>query len=690
MEVDRKHDGQRHLLYEVRRRYPQALADGLLRRLHERRDLFYGADDILAAAGFALEDDALLGVALEETSRHDDRAEAAASVLGPNAVGRLIDAYLAAWKVVRDASGRFDQAAGDRYHGLRDRIGHTPGASLVAAVQARAADADNEEIVQLAGLFSRETNGDNERARPFGVEALAVIGALARDWAERMLATADEERWRVATIATMMSRAPSVAHLPVLKRMLDDNLHRYRAFREKATASGWKDRDAVHEAQHPHTHEYQRAFLAINVPETAALMREYLTDEHFGELAASVLAAQWSEANECKDDKKFLIGVDFSRVEERREARAADPAATSSEAEAIFGAIDTLVVDGSSDAQLRRAVALGIVGSRLPHGQRDATIQKLISLAPRQARAALLLSLVLAGEDIDIKLVADGIAETFEAAKTETWILTQSDAYQLRDWLRLLPFATPVTDLPAIVRGMPDAQRHPQMLEEMVRGLGSSSSNDAEDVTFTLAEDDLRLYENHAWRATALSFGTISAARRLIDLTVSGTLDGKLHDRWHWQRELGGLISEFSEVRAYVHDRLMDGPTTKQLDSLAGAIAEDPDMDGVLMLIDFEKRTGRSYVGRLSIESVVSERVPAEDWENAYDIVPVAATELRRKLLAMTDSGGSDDPAARCIKLIDKLRDEYGAPESEPRHPDITSGKPWPILAKAPFSDDAS
>lgn len=690
MEIDRKRDGEAHFWYEVRRRYPQALVDGLLRRLHERRDLFYGADNILAAAGFSFEDDALLGIALEKTSRYDDRAEAAASVLGPNAVGRLIDTYLSAGKVVRDASGKYDQAVGDRYHGLRNLIGHTPGASLVAAVQARVADADNEEIVQLAELFSREPNGDEERARPFSEEALAVIGALAREWAERMLAGGDEKRGRVATIATMMSRAPSVAHLQFLKRMLDDNLRRYRAFREEATASGWKDRDAVHEAQNPHMHEYQRAFLAINAPETAALMREYLMDEHFGELAARVLAAQWFEANEPKDDKKFRIGVDFSRVEARREARAADPAATSTEAEAIFGAIETLIVEGSSDAQVKLAVALGIVGARLPHGQRDATIQKLISLAPRQVRAALLLSLVLAGEDIDIKLVADGIAETFEAAKKETWILTQSDAYQLRDWLRLLPFATPVTDLPAIVRGMPDAQRHPQMLEEMVRGLGSSSSDDAEDVTFMLAEDDPRLYQNHAWRATTLSFGTVSAVRRLVDLTVSGALGGSSYDGWHWRRELGGLVSEFPDVQAYVHSLLKDWPPTKQLASLADAVAEDPGIDGVLMLIDFEKRTGRSFVGRQAIESAVCEHVPAEGWEGAYNVVPVEATELRRKLLAMTGSGGRDDPAARCLNLIDKLRDEYGAPESEPRHPDLASGRPWPILTPDPDAEDGN
>lgn len=600
----------------------------------------------------------------------------------------MIDAYLAAGKVVRDASGKYDQAAGDRYHALRDRIGHTPGASLVAAVQVRAADADVEEIVQLAELFSRETNGYEGRARPFSKESLAAIGVLACEWAERMLAAGDEKRWRVATIATMMSHAPSVAHLPLLKRMLDDNLRRYRAFREEATASGWKDHDAVHEAQHPHMYEYQRAFSAIEAPETAALMRQYLTDEHFGKLAALVLAAQWFEANEPKDDKMFRFGVDFSRVEARREALDADPTATSVEAAAIFDAIEALIVDGLSDAQLKLAVTLGIVGARLPHGQYDVTVKKLISLAPRQARAALLLSLVISGEDIDIKLVADGIAETFKAAEKDTWILAQSDANQLLDWLRLLPFATPVTDLPAIVRGMPDAQRDPRMLEEMVRGLGITTLDDAEDVTFTLAEDDPRLYQNHGWRSAALNFGTVSAARRLVNLTVSGALDGQSYDGWGWQRELSGLISEFSDIRAHVYDLLKDGPATKQLGLLASAVGENPDTEGLLMLIDFEKRTGRAYVGSQAIESMVSKHDPVEDWEGAYNIVPVAATELRRKLLAMVGSGGKDDPAASCLNLIDKFRDQYGAPVSELRHPDLASGRRWPILTLDPNAED--
>ena len=64
------------------------------------------------------------------------------------------------------------------------------------------------------------------------------------------------------------------------------------------------------------------------------MMQEYLQDEHFGELAARVLADQWRTANEPPKDWRFLSSVDFSGVAEKRAARAVDPERTSAEAEA--------------------------------------------------------------------------------------------------------------------------------------------------------------------------------------------------------------------------------------------------------------------------------------------------------------------------------------------------------------------
>src|SRR4029077_21189869 len=137
---------------------------------------------------------------------------------------------------------------------------------------------------------SRQSEGEDERARPFRADALATIAELAQHWGERMLAAGDgASRWQIASLASLISHAPSVALLPLLKRLLDNNLRRYRAFCEEAEENGWSPGKAMNEARMPTTHEYVRAFRSIKGPETAALMAEYLADQHFGQLAASVL-----------------------------------------------------------------------------------------------------------------------------------------------------------------------------------------------------------------------------------------------------------------------------------------------------------------------------------------------------------------------------------------------------------------
>jgi hypothetical protein len=679
MEIGRQRDAEVQLVYEARKRYPRAVAEALLTRLRDSRELFYGADDILAAAGFALEDDALLKVALAETDRNDHRAEAVASVLGPQAVGRMIDALLDLQAQLWP-DGRYNRPATDFYQVLQTRLAHTPGSSLVAAVRARSAHATNEQTACLANLLSRSSNGDGERGRPFDADALVTIQALAEEWGDRMLASGDAKRSRLANIATLASHAPSVRLLPLLKRLLDDNLRRYRAFREEAAAQGWRQGDAVNEARTPCTHEYLRAFLAINDPQTAALMREYLTDEHFGALAAQVLASQWLTANEPAPEKFSLGGVDFSYVKEKRAAHAANPDATSAEAETIFRVVDALTADGSTDDQRKLGVALGIIAVRLPHGRR--AIGKLIELAPRRARPGLLRNLVLSGDEIDIGLVADGIAETFEAAKKETWILTQSEGYELKVWLDLLPFVSKPVEALRILRNMPPPQREPRFLHQMVTALAHAPSAEAEEVLFKLAEEDPRFYADHYWRRTAQQFGTPSAARRLVELAAKGTLQGTATmEDWALARDLGALISEYPDLRAHVYELLKNGPMTGGLALLARAVAENPDAKGLLLLVGFQKDPGHSLVNWRTIEKVVTDQVPAENWKGAYNVVPVPVVELRQKLLAMTTDGGRQDAAAQCLNAIDKLRDEHGAPITEPRHPDLVSGRPWPILA---------
>lgn len=684
MEIDGHQDAALMYIYNARNRYLRPIADGLLARVRTGRKLFSSADDILASAGLAIEDEELLTAALANLPNHSEQADAAASVLGPKSVGKMIDTLLDLTSRIRT-----DRAAAETHSELRRRIAHVPGTSLVTAIVERSPKLNNEQMAQLAELLSRRPDENSDRSRPFDANALVTIQQLVQDWGKRMLASGAHRRDKAA-IAALASHAPDVSLLPLLKEMHDDNLRRFGEFRAQAEADGWKHNAAVDEARNPHMTQYQWAFLAIKTPETAALMREYLEDEHFGTLAARVLADQWRTKNEPPKDKLFLGGIDWSDVKAKRAARAADPAVTCDEAEAIFAAINRLTADGTTQKQHRLAVSLGITALKLPHGQRDDMIRKLISLAPRNghdmARSDLLLSLVLSGEEIDIADVAAGIVETMEAAKKDTWILTQSGGHYLRVWLQLLPFVNkPIEALP-IILGLPPAQRDIYFLRDVIlRAFSHSpSQRDAEEFLFKLAESDTRFYSLHEWLDSVAKLGTISSARRLVDLVADGTLGKKgAVDDWHLVRQLAGLISEHADLRQHVYRLLKDGAPSHGLSLLAAAVAENPDEEGVLLLVKCEQGE-KSFRRWRTIESVVTEHVPIDGSQGAYNVVPVSAANLRCKLFAMTTDGGAADIAARWLNYIDGIRDRYGLPDDEPRHPDLTSGKPWPIMAPDP------
>lgn len=245
MEIAGHQDAGVNFIFEARNRYPRAVSDGLLARLLAGRTLFSGADDILAKADFGLEDDALLELALAETPSHDYRADAAASVLGPQAAGQMIDALLDLGIRLHDLNGKYDKAISDRYRDIQTRIAHVSGGNLVAAVQSRSARANNDQMARLAELISRHFHDDSDRGRPFDAEAVFAIQTLAEDWGERMLASGNAERRHLANIAVLASHVPDVSLLPLLKRMLDDNLLRYRALREEAEAASWSNCNAV-------------------------------------------------------------------------------------------------------------------------------------------------------------------------------------------------------------------------------------------------------------------------------------------------------------------------------------------------------------------------------------------------------------------------------------------------------------
>jgi hypothetical protein len=114
---------------------------------------------------------------------------------------------------------------------------------------------------------------------------------------------------------------------------------------------------------------------------------------------------------------------------------------------------------------------------------------------------------------------------------------------------------------------------------------------------------------------------------------------------------------------------------------MAHVIAEVPDDDAILELVNADAESGRPFGGplQLALDNITRRQEPGGG--GTYYIYSQPLPETRKRLFARTADRSHGAMLARLsLEMIDHMRDMYGPVESEPRHPDIASGRPWPIL----------
>lgn len=671
-----------NLIYEARDRYPLAVAEGILGRLRGGRLLPYRASELMSEADFSLEDSEMLGLALNG-EQHDQNAVAAASVLGPLAVGQMIDMLFAAMRQPRSADGRMTTTASNQYHHMRGRIINARVMSLLEAAEDRASGANDEELAQLAGLIAQTPHGQDNRGQPFDEAALRKIAALAEAWGDRLLGSGQSRRVHLADVASLIGQAPSPELLPLLKRLLDEELRRWRVFKTQAALDGFSSGSAaVNEARHSWVLQYERALHAIG-PAARGLLLEYLPDQDFGQSSAAVLAAQWRVEHEPSVGRRWSSGPQFWKVRQKRKERARNPEASSQEADAIFAAAATIMAAAEAQDARDRAVELGTIAAALPHGHRESLTTTLAAVAHRRARLALFTALVLSGEVISLAEIQRGIAELFEAAIAQSWLL--GDGKEVQQWVSLLPFSEQPAEALAVVLALPEHANRHDTLGSLIQALGHAPGADAEQLLFAIAEADSRHYHDHVWREAVFQRSTASAASRFLELVAGGAFgERQSSGSWRAAEKVASLITEYPELRSHVYALVEARPLTAGHEILLQGIAESPDADGLLLLVRNELSNGRGFAGWQTVRMLITEQVPSEDWKGAYNVLAVSAADIRRRLLELSQDGGEQDAAARCLRNIDRVREEYGAMESDPRHPDLDSGRPWPILVHDP------
>ncbi len=677
---------------EAYKLYPDDVARALLHRLEAGLEIPFRTDEILGIADVAVDEGPLVDFVMVEQAPRSV-AGASMGVLGPNTVARLIDKLIAMKADLSKPEQRADRQLAEQYHDLLGSISRTRPSSFVKAVLERSSTEVPEEIGLLGELVSRHGKSADEVARADSRVYTELIPAVSR-WAEVLLASPSFTRSQLASVAMAVGRLAARELAPALGRMLAEDLARWRHAREemmRTHRTGAKlDPEVRSSAQMGHTFQYRHAFAAVGGDEVIELMKSYLTGvgiTGFGVDAAHVLKEIWDREHSSGGEKRIVFGTDFSEVRVRRAERQKPGGGASSPfADTIFAVIDGLIKPGSSEEDHRHALQLAVVAFSMPHGDKEPTKAVLFQL-PQSLREkqALLRALVLAGETVSADMVLDAFRDLLEEAKSKKqWLWDQNSWWEVEWWLELLPFSDrPMATLDGL--DLIEANhRQPWRLRGVLMALSYAPSSEAEGVLKELVRKGPGFLKDHDWIGALERRGLMIAARTLLEFIAEGAYSQVSGgDVWWLSRKLAAAMQANGDFRIEVYrqyERAADGPGSGMLES---AIVEAADEEGVLLLVRKHAAQGKSFPSDLqrAIEHAAVGKRPSEDWAGASETFAVAVPKLRKVLFEMTETDTAEGRLAKeCLIAIDEIRDEYGPAESEPRHPDIDSGRPWPTI----------
>ncbi len=685
--ADKKTDSSwiAHWAHEV---YPKEAVDGLLAQLEAGKPLPLRADDLLREAGRDIDEGPIPQRVLQAT-KEDRNVVLAASVIGAKTIGQLIDRTIELdAQIARSERGARNGLSKERYR-LADLIANSRSGAFAAAILKHTQTRSERIIALLADLISSHGRNIERNGLVLDDKIREQLTAVVNEWGEILLTSKDSTRAQMAEIPQAAERIRSPALVPVLhKLMLEDAARRKREL-EEWLAARKQGRHIERSASTCWTLQYQRAFAAIGDDQTVTLMKSDLPGKDFGSEAAYVLRSIWQDSLPKKegDDKSVLrTSPDFSVIRERHAARISGKKIdTFPFVDDILAVVNELRQSASSDEQ-KHALVLAKVAFSMPYEGKDDVIAALLQLPlPASNKRDLLTILALSGQMLPSKLILEGIDEFFEEATTKSWLLDQSNSWQLNEWLRLLVFSDNHAAVIDVLARLEDWRKAPWEMREVLSALGYSPSPEAENILGVLARDDERFLKEHDWLAALSKRETIEAGRILLGLVTNPTSVDKTgrEDKTDLGRRLASFMAAYDQFRAEVYSEYAKLPDGLSKSVLEYAIAEVADMEGVLVLARdaaARKKTMRATALYTALRSLLIGRKLSTTWIGNDEMFGLPATDLRKTLFDIFVHGTANESrlASECLVAIDEIRDDYGYRDSEPRHPNIQSEVPWP------------
>jgi hypothetical protein len=694
MELSEK---SRHDEWTIKRAHalaPEEVARALVKRLEHDKPVPSGLAEILRNSPIIIDDGRLAEKALQKDGAEKDLS-VIIGVLGPKTVGKLIVRIFELNISIRESENNFEkQILMNEFWKTNRWISDTKADVFIETIRELSSTERVEEISILSELISRHHASFGADSKVISNEAHEAMTNILNQWGELLLASPDARRTHFSAIAHGAEKLQSASLVPILQKLLKKDLDLRRQGLKRLEEARRKRRALVfNDSNIDFKSFYMKAFAAIGDERTIEIMKSFLPDAELGKDAAHVLLTVWRKSRIKEDDPQRIHSwPDFSEVPDAYERRQSGKTENTHQfAEEIMKIVGEITESEPGEVRLVHALKLAAIAFRMPCEVEEDVIDGLLQLpVPVAAKWELLVALALSGRIIPSSLVILGIDDILEEAKEKEWLVRDNNGWALKKWLMLLPFTEKSTLVLDVLDGIEGGHKEPWNLRELLSGLGYAPSPDAETILYEMVKRDVRFFDEYHWWLAIRNKDTLNAGRFLLDLICNASLmkAKKRINAIDLAKHLSMFMNSYDQFRREVYDRYIYTVDRDVKSILELAISESADVAGVMLLLQDAAKRDKPFCST-SLHSALRHALVGAAPKGslgAFEMFSIPAGELRKDLFSMVLHGNPSESgiAAECLNVIDELRHEYGYIETEPRHPDIATGVPWPLIDVIP------
>jgi hypothetical protein len=676
------------LIDEAYKFYPNEITSALLFRLESGYEIPFHTENLLLVSNIIVDEGPLVDLVMQSSS-NNKIIGSVINILGPLTVEKLIDKLILTNAKLVTEKDNTNKETCEEHQLLSSWISRTNLIFLIQVILDRSSTTTVNEILLFMDLIGRHGNTIDKPRMDLPNDFNERMIISINNWARILLDSPTTTRIQLAKIAQVIERLPSPQFVPIMKLLLKEDLFRWRQERENLKLFG----RGVHlksDAYISCTLQYRRAFSAIGDDYVIEIMKSYLLDFDFGFDAACVLKDIWSRKHVPLNKKKIISFLDFfseykaRRISEQEKSKENEFSPFS---EDIFTVIIELIKPDSDAVSHQHALKLAKIAFSMPYNNKKEIINTLLKL-PKifDEKKDLLMTLIMAGEIIPANAILEDMHKILEESKIKSWPQDQKSSV-FDAWLSLLPFSDrPKSTLDAL-SFLESSLKQPWQLLRLLSALSSAPTEESEYILFQLAKQDDKYLHSYEWLNAIGKRDTILSMRQLLDLVCKDNIantENHINDLT-LSCYLGKAILADANFRSEVYQKYISLSAGSTKSILERAIVDTANSEGILVLFNSYSLENKpfDFIFYSAIKNVSISKYPSDTFAGALEIFSVPIPELRKKLFAILREEKSDaELAMACLTSIDEIRDEYGPPMSEPRHPDIDFNLPWPLEAR--------